>query len=71
MKRLKQIKTVKILNDENDQQGYFTYKRICSGDAPDEPLPKTVVLFRFETTDVPEVSPIVFFVSKILSICSD
>ncbi len=55
MKRLKQIKTLRILNDD-DNQGILTYKRICSGDAPNDPLPKTVVLFRFETTDVPEVS---------------
>ena len=60
MKRLKQMKTIRILNDENDQPSNFTYKRICSGDAPDEQLPKTIVLFRFETTDVPEVSPSVF-----------
>jgi hypothetical protein len=61
MKRLKQIKTIKILNDENDQQSSFTYKRICEGDASDEQLPKTIVLFRFETTDVPEVSLYQFF----------
>jgi len=55
MKRLKQIQTIRIINND-DNQGIFSYKRICSGDAPDDPLPKTIVLFRFETNDVPEVS---------------
>ena len=54
MKSLKQNKTIRIINDDDDQEN-FTYKRICSGDAPDEPLPKTVILFRFETIDVPQV----------------
>ncbi|CAF2045478.1 unnamed protein product [Rotaria magnacalcarata] len=54
MKNLKQIKTLKILTDD-DNQGIFTYKRICSGDASDEPLPKTVVIFRFQTTDIPNI----------------
>jgi hypothetical protein len=60
IKRLKQIKTIRILNDD-DNQGIITYKRIFSGDAPDDPLPKTVVLFRFETNDVPEVSILLLF----------
>jgi hypothetical protein len=55
MKYLKQMKTLRILNDD-DNQGVINYKRICSGDAPDDGLPKTVLLFRFETNDVPEVS---------------
>jgi hypothetical protein len=71
MKRLKQIKTIRILNDENDQQGSFNYKRICEGDAPDEQLPKTIVLFRFETTDVPEVSLYQFSDLRFLLIYSD
>jgi hypothetical protein len=67
MKRLKQNKTLRILNDDDDQDN-FTYKRICSGDAPDEPLPKTVVLFRFETNDVPEVNIVLLlFKSRISS----
>ncbi|CAF3082990.1 unnamed protein product [Rotaria sp. Silwood2] len=56
VKNLKHIKTLKLLIDINDDnQKTLTYKRICSGDAPDDPLPKTVVLFRFETSDVPEI----------------
>jgi hypothetical protein len=55
MKRLKQIQTIRIINND-DNQGIFSYKRICSGDAPEDLLPKTIVLFRFETNDVPEVS---------------
>ncbi|CAF3795091.1 unnamed protein product [Rotaria sp. Silwood1] len=54
IKNLKQIKTLKILMDD-DNQGTSTCKRICSGDAPDDSLPKTVVLFRFEANDVPEI----------------
>ncbi|CAF4726882.1 unnamed protein product, partial [Rotaria socialis] len=54
MKNLKKIKTLKILTDD-DNQGVFTYKRICSGDVSDEPLPKTMVIFRFQTTDVPNL----------------
>lgn len=60
MKNLKQSKTFKILNDD-DNYGMFTYKRICSGDLPDDPLPKTVVIFRFEADDVPQVSTYVLF----------
>ncbi|CAF4137508.1 unnamed protein product [Adineta steineri] len=55
MQRFKQIGTLRILNDDNNQ-GNLTFKRICSGEAPDDPLPKTIVIFRFETIDVPEVS---------------
>ncbi|CAF1067910.1 unnamed protein product [Adineta steineri] len=54
MQRFKQIGTLRILNDDNNQ-GNLTFKRICSGDAPDDLLPKTIVIFRFETIDVPEI----------------
>lgn len=54
-KRLKTISLIRILNDEYVHQSPYTYKRICSGDASDDLLPKTVILFRFETTDVPEI----------------
>ena len=54
IRRLKQMKTFRIIND-NDDRGVLTYKHICSGEAPNDPLPKAVVLFRFETIDIPEV----------------
>jgi hypothetical protein len=66
MKRLKEIKTIRILNDD-DNQTILNYKRICSGDAPDDPLPKTVVLFRFETNDVPEVSVILLYTTLFIT----
>lgn len=58
MKRLIQMKSMRILNDDynNQPQSNLTYKRICSGEASDDPLPKTVILFRFETLNIPEVS---------------
>lgn len=54
VKSLKQIKTLRFLIDDNPK--ISTYKCICSGDAPDEPLPKTVIIFRFEANDIPQVS---------------
>lgn len=59
IKRLKQMKTIKILNDD-DYQGNFTYKRICFGDVSDDLLPKSVILFRFETNEIPEVNTFFF-----------
>jgi glutamate/tyrosine decarboxylase-like PLP-dependent enzyme len=55
IKRLKDIKTLRILNDV-DQQENNTFQRLCSGDAPNDVLPKPVVIFRFESNDLPEVS---------------
>ncbi len=63
IKRLKQMETVRIIN-EDENQGSFNYKRIYSGDAPDESLPKTIVLFRFETNDIPEVRVMINFYSS-------
>lgn len=58
IKRLMQIKSIRILNDDhsNPSQNGLTYKRICSGEIPDDPLPKTIILFRFETLNIAEVS---------------
>lgn len=68
-KRLAQIKTMRILNDDSyHQPSHLTYKRICSGDAPDEQLPKTIVLFRFETLNVPEVSSLELFHSSLIDL---
>ena len=53
--RLQQIKMLRILNDI-DQQENNTYQRICSGDAPNDVLPKPVVIFRFEADELLEVS---------------
>ncbi|CAF1180790.1 unnamed protein product [Rotaria sordida] len=64
IKKLKQIKTLKVLIDD-DNQGILTYKRICSGDVPDDRLPNTVILFRFETNDVLEVCIFEFSVSTL------
>ena len=62
-KRLIQMKSMRILNDDynNQPQSGLTYKRICSGEASDDPLPKTVVLFRYETLNIPEVSSLGIF----------
>ena len=57
--RLKQMKTIRVLNYD-DRTEMMNYKQICSGDAPADPLPKTVTLFRFETSDIPDVSTIDF-----------
>ncbi|UJR20947.1 hypothetical protein I4U23_024056 [Adineta vaga] len=48
--RLKQIKHIRILNDDREQENN-TYQRICSGNASDEILPTSVVIFRFEYHD--------------------
>ena len=53
--RLKQIKPIRIVNDVDGQET-ITYQRICSGDASDNVLPKSVVIFRFESDDIPDVS---------------
>lgn len=54
-KGLKQMKTFRILIDEN-QKASMDYRRICSNNAPPGNLLKAVLAFRFETHDVPEVS---------------
>jgi hypothetical protein len=53
--RLKQIKTLQILNDEDNQESN-TYQRICSGEAINDVLPKPVVIFRFQANDTSQVS---------------
>jgi hypothetical protein len=53
--RLKQIKALRILNHEDNQETN-TYQRICSGNAPNDVLPKPVVIFRFQSDDLLEVS---------------
>ncbi|CAF0842851.1 unnamed protein product [Adineta ricciae] len=45
--RLKQTKHIRILNDECEKE-YNTYSRICSDDALDNGLPRSVVVFRFQ-----------------------
>jgi hypothetical protein len=62
LKGLKQIHTISILNDD-DQRTKMTYRRMCSGDAPDDSLPKTVIIFRFEDNNMAEVSNIVSILS--------
>ncbi|CAF4437161.1 unnamed protein product [Rotaria sp. Silwood2] len=52
---LQHIKRLRILNDDDNQEAY-TYQRICSGDAPNDILPKPVVIFRYEPDDISEVS---------------
>jgi hypothetical protein len=52
---LKQIKSLQILNDE-DNQDMITYQRICSGDASNDVLPKPIVIFRFQSNDTSDVS---------------
>jgi len=53
--RLKQIKALRILNHEDNQETN-TYQRICSENAPNDDLPKPVVIFRFQSDDLLEVS---------------
>jgi hypothetical protein len=55
LRGLKQIKTLRILNDDQ-QRNAMTYRTICAGDAPDDLLPRTTVIFRFQTFDIPEVN---------------
>jgi hypothetical protein len=55
IKRLKQIETLQILNDEDNQESN-TYQRICSGEAINDVLPKPVVIFRFQADDTSQVS---------------
>jgi hypothetical protein len=59
--RLKQIKTLQIHNvdDDDNNQETNNYNRICSGDAPNDLLPKPVVIFRFESNDKLEVSMLI------------
>ncbi|CAF1206945.1 unnamed protein product [Adineta ricciae] len=54
-KRLKQMKTIRILNNDDYAQGVLTYQRICEGDTLNDPLPKTIIIFRFETTDILDI----------------
>ncbi|CAF2076967.1 unnamed protein product [Rotaria magnacalcarata] len=55
IKNLKDIKRLRILNEDNDQEVY-TYQRICSGDASNQSLPKPVVIFRYEPDDLSELA---------------
>ncbi|CAF3554175.1 unnamed protein product [Adineta steineri] len=55
--RLKQIKTIHIINDEDNNETY-TYQRICSGDAPNDVLPKSLVIFRFQSDNIAELENI-------------
>jgi hypothetical protein len=68
--RLKQIKTLRILNDEDNQETN-TYQRICSGDAPNDILPKPVVIFRFQSNDISDVSILKIMINLIFPHISD
>ena len=54
IKRLKEIPTMEIL--DYDQEEMMTYQRICSNQMGIDSLPKSVVIFRFHSKDLPEVS---------------
>lgn len=53
IKRLKDIPTMKILDD--DPKEISTYERICANQMGNDPLPKSVVIFRFQSKDLPQV----------------
>lgn len=53
IKRLKEIPTMEIL--DYDQEEMITYQRICSNQMGIDPLPKSVVIFRFHPKDLLEV----------------
>jgi len=54
LQRLPRLKGIRLINADDQTDG-FTYKRIASGDSVDRPLPKLVVVFRFEPNDFDEV----------------
>lgn len=57
--RLKQISTMEILDDDNDnddEHESHTYQRLCSNSISNEILPRSVIVFRFHSKDLSEVS---------------
>ncbi len=67
IKRLQQIKTIEILI-EKDNQEINTYQRICSNNGSHDLLPKSVVIFRFQTNDLFEVNSKVFLSKMIFKL---
>ena len=55
LQRLPRLKGLRLVNADDKESG-FTYQRIATGDVTERVLPKLVVVFRFEPTDLPQVT---------------